>query len=145
MRLMPRIGTVLSITGMLFLTSCALPMRDSHEVDMHNLDSQLQYVAVAVADLEGDPEVPDDLSGQALLHEATNINPSLLNPFDGYFLDARLADGYSSVLVCDKKRRTALTEDAGCTATRTDAKFWRDSPGTPCEFSLNLTDACKGQ
>lgn len=80
------------------------------------------------------------LTDEALLQYATQHDPGLLAPFEGYRLGARIENRHAAVLVCTSDGRQALLEDAGCTA-RLDRHLWEHG-AQACRFTLHLDQVC---
>ncbi len=76
-----------------------------------------------------------------LIQAATAHDPSLLEPFDGYHLEAGIQGEFGVVLVCTADGSRALLEDAGCTAAL-DAARYREAPPTPCVFTIDPVCIC---
>ncbi len=83
--------------------------------------------------LTGDP---------GLLDAATTHDPSLLEPFRGYHLEAAARAGYGVVLVCTPDRSVLLLEDAGCTPNL-DVAWYREAEPVPCAFTLDPVRLCQ--
>lgn len=137
--------SVLAICASAFvMVSCAW-LIGSEDEELADRASNLQDVAIAVQGfvLFGDPA--PDLTGEQLIQEGTSGNPALLTPFKDYFLTARREGQFSSVLLCDKDKHRAYAEDAGCTATRLDARLWEEAPAAACKFQLDLPAVCSAR
>ena len=94
------------------------------------------------ADGEATPAPAETLMGDpALLAAATAHDPSLLEPFHGYHVEAAARGGYGVVLVCTEDRTTALLEDAGCTA-QLDRAWYREAQPAPCAFTIDPAALC---
>jgi len=76
------------------------------------------------------------------LHQVTLQNPDQLKPLAGYYVTARQVDGVSIVLLCDRDKKRALAEDAGCTSSRLDGRWWTEMPDAGCGFHLNPATVC---
>ena len=111
-------------------------------------DRQLFATASALTKLSSSVEAtvlfrnpPPTASDAELLRLSTADNPELLRSFEPFTLRVlRHAQGVI-VLVCDRAGRTALLEDASCTA-RLDRHHWRDAAGSPCDFTLKMPEVC---
>ena len=84
---------------------------------------------------------PPNLSESDLLGFATQHDPSLLEPFSKYRLRIMSQEGHAVVLVCTKDGRAAFLEDAGCSGPL-EKRAAEGSPLPPCEFSVNVREAC---
>jgi hypothetical protein len=126
------------------LVSCA-GLFGSEDEKLSDRASNLQDVAIAVQGFVAFGEASPDLTGEQLIQQGTIDNPALLTPFKNYFLTARREGQFSSVLLCDKDRRRAYAEDAGCTATRLDARWWVENPAAACKFQIDLAAVCSAR
>lgn len=131
-----------------FILFVALAVLDScnaqaaNEEAMGDMASALTHVSSAVDAYVRYGKPPTGIDGVTLVHKATENNPSMLEPFENYFIIARHSEKQSSVLVCDAERKQALLEDSGCTAVIFDAHHWREKPPLPCEFAIDLQTIC---
>lgn len=130
------------LAALVFAASCATSL-GSEDEEIADKAVSLGYVAVAVDGFVRYGSPAPDLTGPALVREATSQNPELLEPLAGYYLTARQENGLTSVLMCDDELTRAIAEDSGCTSARLDAPIWRNSPGTACEFQLVLDIVCE--
>lgn len=74
------------------------------------------------------------------LKNATQHDKRLLDKvFSNYELKVQYQNPYAVLLICSKDERSAIMEDAGCSA-RIDRQV--TSPA-PCEFTLKVTHGCK--
>lgn len=118
---------------------CAAQAQD--EGKMQRLGSALSQLSPAVeAVVCCDPE-EGGLSDKGVFERATTDNPKRLAPFAHYTLLLKRQGKHSAVLVCTPDGKTALLEDAGCTF-KMEVHHWRDRPGAPCEFTLDLAKVC---
>lgn len=108
---------------------------------MNRLASALTKLSAAVdANVRYD-DIPPHTTSDAILSKSTADDPDLLTPFKGYRLQV-FRDGMSTlVLVCDSNEKTALLEDAGCTA-KMDSHRWSATTNTSCQPSLDLKAVC---
>lgn len=124
----------------LLLSGCASAQAQSVG-DMNELGSALTKLSSSVESTVRYKKQGADLDDKKLLILATRHDPSILEPFQGYYLRVLRQAGHSAVLVCTPDGTTALLEDAGCTA-RMEQHHWRATPGRPCEFTLSLNELC---
>lgn len=83
-------------------------------------------------------EQPDE-SIATTLENATQHDKRLLDQvFSNYELKVQYQNPYAVLLICSKDGRSAIMEDAGCSA-RIDRQV--TSPA-PCEFTLKVTHGC---
>lgn len=124
-----------------------LPLFASHahaaEIDrMNELAARTAMVARAVHYTACFDTAATDKDGTDLIAHATARNPSMLGDLTDYYVTAHRQGQASAVLVCDKERRFALIEDAGCTQP-VEAHRWQENPRPPCDFSLALQQLCR--
>lgn len=131
------LAVVLAFTGCQFVFA-------SEEEKMGELAAAVMHVSAAVHAYVRYSNVPETLTGEELIVEATRENRALLQPFADYYLTARRVGKLSAVLVCDRERIRALLEDTGCTTVKFDGPRWRESPPATCSFVLNLDIVCAG-
>lgn len=86
-------------------------------------------------------EPPEGLRDRALLEMATQHDPGLLRPFDGFILKADHHMGHGVVVVCDATGEQALLQDLGCTAA-IDDHLWQTPKREPCAVSKAATQTC---
>ena len=84
----------------------------------------------------------EQLTDDELLKLSVAHDPSLLVPFKGFYIRIFRDDPRAVVLVCESGGGRALLEDAGCTA-KMDRHRWSESPGTSCDFTLDVKSACE--
>jgi hypothetical protein len=101
-------------------------------VKMVNLSSA---VDTYFADL---PVAPTE-SDAIILQKSTQHDPRLLAPeFDHYVLKVQYQNPYAVLLLCSKDGKSAIMEDAGCSA-RIDRQ---ETHVAPCEFTLRVSQGC---
>lgn len=128
-----------AIAAALFLSSgCAASAGDNET--MYRLGSALTKLSATV-EATVYKEVDPTLTDETLLLIATQHDPELLAPFDGYRLRARIDHQHAVVLVCSANTDRALLEDAGCTA-KLDRHLWAKPDTLPCRFTLVLERVC---
>jgi hypothetical protein len=133
-----------SICLVVFLVAASGAHAEPGPQVMCSLASSLTKVSKAVDGyVSQNPSTAATMRGRALLQAATQADPGMLDPFDGYFIDARAEGKNSSVLVCTSSGGQGLLEDAGCTA-RADAHLWREDHTLSCGFALDLQATCSG-
>ena len=87
------------------------------------------------ADLPGAPTDSDAI----ILQKSTQHDSRLLAPkFDHYVLKVQYQNPYAVLLLCSKDEKTAIMEDAGCSA-RLDRQVTHVAP---CEFTLRVSQGC---
>lgn len=84
---------------------------------------------------------PPGASEELLLAEGTRDNPRLLEAFSGYRLRLAREQPRALLMVCTKDGKQALMEDVGCTP-KLDKRLWEQG-NAPCEFTLEIKDACQ--
>lgn len=109
---------------------------------MNRVASSLTKLSAAVDAVVRYDHLPPDADDSAILKRVSAANPTLLDDFKGFQLKLTRSADDSAVLVCDASGRTALLEDAGCTA-KLDAARWLTHLPSQCEPSLNLKQVCK--
>ncbi len=130
------------IASMLVVALYACVFPDGDDKKYANASVNLGYVAKAVDGYVRYGNPPTDQSGEALLQEATKINPDLLPPLADYLVMAKREGQLSAVLLCTADGKRGLAEDAGCTASKLDGPYWQDSEFVACSFQLDLIRAC---
>ncbi len=108
---------------------------------MNTLGSSLTKLSAAVESTVRYKNPPKNISDQELLTLSTKHDPGLLDAFKNYKVRVLQQDRHAVVLVCDKKGKRGLLEDAGCTG-RMENQLWKDSK-CPCKFTIKPQDACK--
>ena len=108
---------------------------------MYGLASALTKLSAVVESAVGFKDPPPGLTDAGLVAFATQHDPTLRVPFEGYTLRTLRRDPHAAVLVCTPDGTRALLEDAGCSAAL-DKHRWKDDPPTPCEFTLDLAAVC---
>ena len=108
---------------------------------MYGLASALTKLSAAVESAVGFKDPPGGLADAGLVEFATQHDPTLRAPFEGYTLRTLRQPPHAAVLVCTPDGQRALLEDAGCSAAL-DVHRWKDDPPTPCEFTLDLASVC---
>lgn len=112
--------------------------------EMNRVASSLTKLSAAVDAVVRYDDLPQDADDSTILSKVSASNPTLLDDFKGMQLKLIRSAEDSAVLVCDARGRTALLEDAGCTA-KLDAHRWNSQPRSPCEPLLNLKQLCSKQ
>ena len=83
-------------------------------------------------------KAPTD-SDSVILQKATEHDKRLLAPeFANYELKVQYQNPYAVLLLCSKDGKSAIMEDAGCTA-RLDRQVTHSAP---CEFTLHVNQGC---
>jgi len=75
------------------------------------------------------------------LAESVAHDPELLKPLAGYLIKPLRQNGHAVILICSEDGKTALIEDAGCSAV-IDRLRWKDNPPSRCSFSIDTTQTC---
>ena len=122
---------VLSIVGC--ISPC--PQIDPQQAAIAQLDDPMIPLAKAfnvIADRLL-PDTKDEAVFKAVVERTSN--PSLLVPFTGYKLNARIQNGVGVILLCSGDGKEGIIEDVTCT-TRPDTH--RPS-GSPCAALCNKT------
>lgn len=122
------------------LAACAL--RPS-EREMNYLASALTKVSAAVDATVRFRPPPAAASEAEMLQASTAHDPGLLRPFADYILRVQRSGRASAVLVCDRAAKTALLEDAGCTA-RADVCSIAKRAGGDCEQKVANSETTNG-
>ncbi|WP_419658512.1 hypothetical protein Dvar_73370 [Desulfosarcina variabilis str. Montpellier] len=110
------------------------------EKEMSRLGSALTKLSSAVESTVRYKKPPKGISDADLLKLATQHDPKLLEPFSKYTLKVQQENRHGIVLVCDKKGKRGLLEDAGCSRAM-DANLWRSKAS--CKFTLNADSVCR--
>ncbi len=129
----------ISLATLASCSGCAAGPADERE--MNYLASALSKVAAAVDAKVRFEGLPDGLSSEVVLEEATKNDPGLLKSFDGRVLRVLRIGEDTAVLVCEAGPGRALLEDAGCTA-KMDSHRWSAPATQQCEFTLNISALC---
>lgn len=139
------IRTLAAALVILAVPSCASADNDSEA--MYKQASALTKVTGAMAVEARRATAPQEdqssLPGKLgpLLQRGTAHDPGMLAALSDRTLRVRLDPPHAMVLVCDAEGRTALIEDASCTAAA-DRHHWRDDAGRACGFTLGA-EACR--
>lgn len=120
------------------VTSCAT-QPDANE--MNRLASALTKLTAAVDAAVRYDGIRPNTPSPSILSQSTTADPQLLKPFEGYSIQVVQQGENSLVLVCDAEKKTALLEDAGCTA-RMDLHRWNSPTRSSCQPTLNLMALC---
>ena len=123
------------------IAGCAPILPAPNEEAMLIKASALTKLSAAAESAVRYKKTPEDLADRALLQWATTHDPSLLAPFSTYTLRVLRQERHAVVLMCTEDGMIALIEDAGCTAA-SDRHRWRDTPGAPCEFTIDPRSVC---
>jgi hypothetical protein len=126
----------------LFLVMGCCAAQAQSAAEMQQLASDLMQLTPAVESAVRYDYSTGNMTDGVLLHYATRKNPEKLTPFNGYALYVERENGHAAVLVCTKDEPRALLEDAGCTMMFMERHHWRDNPGSPCAFTLDLDAIC---
>jgi hypothetical protein len=133
-------GPAVLVICLLMTAGCAhIASVDAEQ--MYGLASALTKLSAAVESAVGFKDPPAGITDAGLVEFATQHDPTLRTPFEGYTLRTLRRDPHAAVLVCTPDGKRALLEDAGCSAAL-DKHRWKDDPPTPCEFTLDLAAVC---
>lgn len=136
-----RIGTIIALLVLTLTTGSCAHAASYSEEEMYSLAAALTKLSAAVESAVAFKDPPEKLSQGELLKFATQHDPSLLRPFDGFTLHVLRQGGHAGVLVCTPEGGRGLLEDAGCTG-RLERHWWKEDPQKPCAFTLNLSAVC---
>lgn len=134
-----RTKIILFVIAFTFVAGCRVSGADEEE--MYRLASALTKLSAAVEATVRYEEPPPGTGEQELLRLATQHDPSLLRPFENYFVRAVSRDRHAIVLLCTKDKTRGLIEDAGCSA-KLDAHLWQANPPKACEFTIKVEQTC---
>jgi hypothetical protein len=137
MRYTKLIGISLFIISVMSACAHCPPVDPQHKLVMQ-FDDFMIPLAKAV-DVAAD-KLPPDAKDEEIFREVIKRsgNQSLLKPFDGYVLKARIQDGIGIILLCSPDGKEGIIEDVSCT-TRPDT--YRPA-GSPCDFFLDAKHVC---
>jgi len=127
------------LIALILISGCALcpPVDPKQKLIMH-FDDYMIRLSKAV-DVVVD-KMPPDAKDQEIFSAAVQRSgdPTLLKPFNGYVLKARIQGGTGIILLCSQNGKEGIIEDVTCT-TRPDCH--RPS-GSPCEYLLDPKLVC---
>jgi hypothetical protein len=85
--------------------------------------------------------LPPDAKDEEIFAEAVKRsgNQSLLKPFEGYVLKARIQGGAGVILLCSPDGKEGIIEDVTCT---TGPDTHRPA-GSPCDYFLDAARVCQ--
>ena len=127
------------ILSVISLAGCVTTPKDPHLQAINDLGNPV-YALSAAVDVVADSLSPDALD-TVVISAATAKDPSLLTPFAGYTLKARIENKHGVILACDKEGKYAYIEDISCTP---QIDSWRPT-GSPCVFFLDVGRVCSTQ
>lgn len=130
---------VLLVVALTFAAGCRVSGADEEE--MYRLASALTKLSAAVEATVRYEEPPPGTGEQELLRLATQHDPSLLRPFENYFVRAVSQGRHAVILLCTKDKTRGLIEDAGCSA-KLDAHLWQENLPQACEFTTKINEIC---
>jgi hypothetical protein len=130
--------TLLLLAITLFSGCARCPAIDPQQKLIMHFDDYMIPLAKAV-DAVAD-KLPPGAKDQEIFQAAVERsgNPSLLRPFDGYVLKARIEDGIGVILLCSPDGKEGIIEDVTCT-TRPDT---HRPTGSPCAYLLDVKRVC---
>lgn len=133
----------LAVIAVLLLAGCTTLAPDRHysEQEMLSAAAALGKVSAAAeanlrygtsAEMQSDA----DFLAESIAHD-----PELLKPLAGYQIKPLRQNGHAVILLCSEDGKTALLEDAGCSAA-IDRQRWKDDPPSRCAFSIDPAQTC---
>lgn len=125
------------ILSFILLAGCVTTPKDPHLQAINDLGNPV-YALSAAIDVVADTLSPD-AEDMAVISAATAKDPSLVAPFAGFTLKARIENKAGVILVCDKPGKYAYIEDISCTP---QIDSWRPT-GSPCLFFLDVSRVCR--
>lgn len=134
----PRLA-VLSVC-MIFVSGCSLS-RDKKAEKMYSLGASLTKLCKSVEATVRYKNPPEAITDDELLLLSTRHDPSLLEPFQGYYKQVRRRDRHAVILVCTSDRRDGLLEDVCCTAALDNNLWQHDS--APCDYTMDVQERCR--
>lgn len=142
MRLRVFILRALLLTVFVSVPLSACSSNDIDESSMAEAAGYLDKLSKAVYSAVSFKNASPDLDEAALLTFATSHDPGLLDGLADYAIRVHRIENASGVLICTADRSAALLEDTACTPG-VDAHRWSESPGAPCDFSLDIVALCR--
>ncbi len=129
----------------LFLVGCTTLAPDRHysEQEMRSAAAALSKVAAAAEANLRYGSSPETQSDAAFLADSVAHDPTLMKPLAGYQIKPLRQNGHAIILLCSEDGKTALIEDAGCSAA-SDRQHWQDTPPRRCAFSIDTALICPG-
>lgn len=92
-------------------------------------------------------DIPPDLQGPDFVQKGLAKTPHLLQALAGYYATGETqwagARQVAVLLLCDKEGGHALLEGVLCRRDPVVVENWKESPGRPCAFSLDVQAACR--
>lgn len=113
-----------------FLLICFGCAGQQHQ-PMYSLSVELNKLTTAAEGYEHYMKPDPGMSDEEFLKKATEHDPGLLKPFEGYKLRVLRQDGHVSILICTSDGDQALLQDVGCT-NKFDNHIWQKEPPCPC-------------
>jgi hypothetical protein len=135
-----RFKTLFKLLPTLFLAACVTATPPTlNNAERGILSTKMVNLSSAVdtyfADLPGAPADSDAI----ILQKSTQHDKRLMAPeFEHYVLKVQYQNPYAVLLLCSEDGKSAIMEDAGCSA-RLDRQV---SHFTPCEFTLHVSQSC---
>ena len=130
---------VLSIFIICF-SGCALS-REKKAEEMYSLGAFLTKLCKSVEATVRYKNPPEAITDDELLLLSTQHDPSLLEPFEGYYKKVLRSDRHAAILVCTLDRRHGLLADICCTSALDNNLWLTDS--APCEFTMDVQERCR--
>lgn len=133
-----RCHTLIRLIPILLLAACVAAVAPNVE-ERGILSTKMVNLSAAVDTYFADlPDAPTD-SDAIILKNATRHDKRLLAPeFERYVLKVQYQNPYAVLLLCRKDGKSAIMEDAGCSA-RLDRQV---TDIAPCEFTLRVSQGC---
>ncbi len=133
-----RCHTLIRLVPTLLLVACVTATAPDAE-ERGILSTKMVNLSAAVDTYFADlPDAPTD-SDTVVLHNATLHDKRLLAPeLERYVLKVQYQNPYAVLLLCSKDGKSAIMEDAGCSA-RLDRQVTHVAP---CEFTLRVSQGC---
>ncbi|WP_319469971.1 hypothetical protein [uncultured Pseudodesulfovibrio sp.] len=122
---------------LLFVMGCA---SQEHQ-PMYSLSVELNKLTATAEGYEYYAKPDPDMDSLEFLKKATEHDPGLLTPFDGYTLKVLRQDGHVSILVCSPDGAQALLQDVGCT-NKHDDHIWKQESPCPCVQHGSVFSTC---
>ena len=135
-----KISRVPLLILVVLLLSCACAQARSAG-EMNELAASLTKVSSTVESTVHYKKLGAGLRDMPLLTLATEHDPGLMEPFQGYVLRAKSEAGHGLVLVCTPDGQHLLLEDATCTS-RFELHHWKVEPLPSCDYTLTVETAC---
>lgn len=107
---------------------------------MYSLGASLTKLCKSVEATVRYTNPPEAITDDDLLLLATQHDPSLLQPFQGYYKKVLRRNRHAAILVCTLDRQYGLLEDVCCTSALDNNLWLYDS--VQCDFTMDNLDKC---